>query len=144
MPVILVLEDDEDRSARMKTVLKERFDNFEQVFFNNAPQMITWLNEHLRETALICLDHDLGPNRQEKNRIFDPGTGRDVVDYLATQRPGCPVILHTTNSLAAPGMECALKEAGWKCSRVIPSADLEWIEAIWARNVSKLLNAKKH
>jgi hypothetical protein len=140
MPKIVVLEDDEERSTTMKKVLAERFDNFEQVFFNNAPEMITWLKEHLKETRLICLDHDLGPNRQEKNRFFDPGTGRDVVDYLTTQTPGAPVILHTTNSLAAPGMEFALKDAGWKCSRVIPSADLEWIETIWARKLSRFLN----
>jgi CheY-like chemotaxis protein len=137
MPAILVLEDDEDRSVAMKKVLIEQFNHFKHVFFDNAPETIAWLKENLEQVALICLDHDLGPNRQSGEDTFDPGTGRDVVDYLASQTPGCPVIIHTTNNWAAPGMQMALKEAGWKCSRVIPSADLKWIEIVWFRKLNK-------
>ena|SRR5713101_1265165 len=143
MPTILVLEDDEDRAALMKRVLAERFDQFEHVFFDNAPDTITWLRENLKETALICLDHDLGPNRYHGDEVFDPGTGRDVVDYLATKPPRCPVIVHTTNCWAAPGMEMVLAEMGWKCSRVIPSADLKWIRTAWVRKLNKFISAKR-
>jgi CheY-like chemotaxis protein len=139
MPTILVLEDDEDRAAAMKQVLAERFGQYKRVFFDNAPETIAWLKENLRETALICLDHDLGPNRHLGDDVFDPGTGRDVVDYLASQIPHCPVVMHTTNDWAAPGMEMALKDVGWKCSRVIPSTDLKWVETIWFRQVSKFI-----
>jgi hypothetical protein len=138
MPTILLLEDDEDRKAAMKKVLAEQFDRFKHVFFDNAPETIAWLKENLKDAALICLDHDLGPNRQLGNDAFDPGTGRDVVDYLASQTPRCPVIIHTTNDWAAPGMEIALKESGWKCSRVIPSDDLQWIGTVWVRKLKKL------
>jgi CheY-like chemotaxis protein len=141
MPTILVLEDDEDRAAAMKMVLAERFDQFKHVFFDNAPETIAWLKENLKEAVLICLGHDLGPNRQRGDRVFDPGTGRDVVDYLANQTPRCPVIVHTTNSWAAPGMEMTLKEAGWKFSRVIPTADLKWIGTIWVRKLNRFIPA---
>jgi hypothetical protein len=140
MPTIIVLEDDEERVAAMKEVLTERFDKFEHVFFDNAPEMIAWLKKKLKQVSLICLDHDLGPNRQRGEEIFDPGTGRDVVDFLVTQVPQCPVIVHTTNSWAAPGMETALSEAGWKCSRVIPSMDLVWVRTTWVRKVNRLIS----
>jgi hypothetical protein len=39
-------------------------------------------------------------------------------------------------------MEMALKEAGWKCSRVIPSADLQWIGTVWVRKLKKFISAK--
>jgi CheY-like chemotaxis protein len=137
MPTILVLEDDEDRVAAMKKVLTERLGRFKHVFFDNAPETIVWLKQNLKEAALICLDHDLGPNRQIGDEVSDPDTGRDVVDYLACQTPRCPVIIHTTNDWAAPGMELALREVGWKCSRVIPSSDLKWVETIWFRKLNK-------
>jgi len=142
MPSILVLEDDEDRTTTMKKVLTERFDRFKLVFFDNAPETIAWLKENPKEAAIICLDHDLGPNRQVGDAVFDPGTGRDVVNYLATQTPLCPVIIHTTNDWAAPGMEMALTDAGWKCSRVIPSVDLEWIQAAWVRKLKGLIHTE--
>ena len=142
MPTILVLDDDEDRVATMMKVLAGRFDQFKHVFFDNAPETIAWLKDNLKDVALICLDHDLGPNRQFGDGQFDPGTGRDVVAYLVSQTPHCPVIVHTTNSWAAPGMEMALKEAGWKCSRVIPSADLKWIGTVWVRKLKKFISAK--
>ena len=67
--------------------------------------MVLWLGDHLEEANLICLDHDLGPNRKLNGIVFDPGTGRDVVDYLTTRKPHCPILIHTSNSMAAPGME---------------------------------------
>jgi hypothetical protein len=72
MPTILVLEDDEDRVAALKKVLAERFDQFEHVFFDNAPEMIAWSKENLKQVSLICLDHDLGPNRQRGGRNIRP------------------------------------------------------------------------
>lgn len=43
--------------------------------------MIDWLNKELNTLSLISLDHDLFP---ETHEAPDPGTGRDVADYLAT------------------------------------------------------------
>lgn len=139
---IAILEDDDERVAAMRGRLTESFPQYNCVFFDNAPDMIQWLHDHLRSTVLISLDHDLGPNRIRNGEAFDPGTGQDVVSYLATQQPLCPVIIHTANYLAAPGMEMMLNESGWTCSRVIPVNGLEWIENDWADEVRKYLANK--
>jgi len=108
------------------------------VFFDNAPEMLAWLRHHLSQVALLCLDHDLGPNRRERDRIFDPGCGRDVVDYIAGQEPRCPVVIHTTNSQAAPGMVEALEARGWQVDRVVPFSDLSWLQLAWLRVTERL------
>lgn len=136
---ILILEDDPDRCRAFRECLCERFRLYSVVVFDNAPDIIDWLRNHLEESVLICLDHDLGPNRLRGGEVCDPGTGRDVVDYLATRKPCCPVAIHTTNSLAVPGMTMALEDAGWSWSRVVPYNDLEWVRGEWISCVAKCL-----
>lgn len=128
---VAVLEDDERRREGMARILAAEVPQHEPVFFDNAPEMIAWLREHLPEVALLCLDHDLGPNRRRGDSVFDPGCGRDVVDAIAGQAPCCPVVIHTTNSLAAPGMVFALEAGGWRVERVVPFSDLEWLTVAW-------------
>ena len=128
---IAVLDDDEERVATMRNLLAESRPRYEFVFFDNAPDMIQWLQNHLRSTVLISLDHDLGPSRTRDGESFHPGTGLDVVNYLTMQEPLCPVIVHTANYLAAPGMELMLNDSGWTSSRVIPINGLEWIDHAW-------------
>ena len=91
---------------------------------------------------LICLDHDLGSNRVRNGEAFDPGTGRDVADYLATREPACAVIIHTTNHLADPGMAMVLEDSGWEQQRVVPYNDRQWIREVWIKAVSELLTAE--
>jgi hypothetical protein len=132
---IAILEDDDERVAAMRNRLEEYFSGYSPVFFDNAPDMIEWLRDHLPSTVLISLDHDLGPSRTCNGDVFDPGTGQDVVNYLATQKPSCPVIIHTANYLAAPGMELMLNESGWTCCRVVPVDNLEWIGNAWIHEI---------
>lgn len=126
----------------MSRCLRECVGEDEVVVFDNAPEMIAWLTEHLADVKLLCLDHDLGPNRVLNGKIKDPGTGRDVADYLGSRQPVCPVLIHTTNSLAAPGMMMVLEDAGWTCSRLAPFNDLEWVEAAWIDDVRKALGTR--
>jgi len=65
-----ILEDDERRTDAMRVRLRQTFPNYESVFFDNAPNMIEWLRDHLASTVLICLDHDLGPNRIRNGEVF--------------------------------------------------------------------------
>lgn len=139
---IAILEDDEWRATAMRDRLAESFPHYDPVFFDNAPDMIEWLRNNLTSTVLISLDHDLGPNRIRNGEVFDPGTGQDVVNYLSTQKPICPVIIHTSNYLAAPGMELMLNDSGWMNSRIIPLNDLEWIEYAWIPEIRKYLGNK--
>ncbi len=128
---ITILDDEPDRIAVMVPLIRQRFPDRRLITFDNAPDMIEWLKSYLSDCVLICLDHDLGPNRARGENVFDPGTGRDVADFMATCPPICPVVIHTTNSMAAPGMEMVLCDAGWPCSRVIPYEDTRWISESW-------------
>ena len=74
---------------------------------------------------------DLVPLRSRDGETREPGTGRDVVDFLVGRPPTCPVLLHTANLLAAPGMMLALEMRGWRVRRIPPYGELEWIAQIW-------------
>jgi hypothetical protein len=136
---ITILDDEPDRIAAMVPLIQQHFPDQEVATFDNAPDMIVWLREHLNKCTLICLDHDLGPNRTRDGAFFDPGIGRDVADFLAAHRPKCHVIIHTTNSMAAPGMEMTLRDAGWSCSRVVPYGNTDWIAESWIEEVQHAL-----
>ena len=132
MPMkIIILEDNLDRQAVMRACLVDRFYQYALHFFDDSGEMICFLGEHLPDAIVIALDHDLDMKPGLDGRCIDPGTGREVADFLAEKEPTCPVIIHTTNSLAAVGMEAVLRDAGWKTRRVVPFGDLEWIESIW-------------
>ncbi len=138
---IVVLDDESERIDEMTRCLLTRFPNYKLVVFDNAPDLIAWIEDHLPDVRLICLDHDLGPNRRRGDEVFDPGTGRDVADYLAKCQPVCPVIIHTTNSMAAPGMTLVLDDSGWQNTRMIPYNDTEWISTDWINAVVAALSA---
>ncbi len=141
-PKVAILDDEPERIGVMVRYVLACAPECEVLAFDNAPDMIAWLAEHLEETRLICLDHDLGPNRDREGERFDPGTGRDVADYLATREPVCPVLVHTSNSLAAPGMAMVLDDSGWRNLRVVPYDDLEWIRKSWIFEVRAALGNK--
>jgi hypothetical protein len=126
----------------MLRLLALRHPEFEANVFRNSPDMIGWLREHLLRIRLLSLDHDLGPNQLKEGNTFDPGTGRDVADFLATQTPQCHVILHTTNRLAAPGMQRVLNESGWTVSQVVPYGDLDWISERWITEVGLVVQSR--
>jgi hypothetical protein len=135
---IAVLEDNLDRREAMRVCLKDRFSHFDLRFFAIPKEMTRFFDDHLSETIAISLDHDLDL-QPEAGRLTDPGTGREVADYLAGHHPVCPVILHSTNSLAASGMELVLREAGWQTFRVVPFDDLVWIATDWFRAMRRAI-----
>lgn len=137
--MIVILEDDDARQTIMQDCLSRLSPTQPAHFFKTADQTIDWFNAHLSETQFIALDHDLEMLEGDyPQQLIDPGTGRDVADYLATQNSVCPVIIHTTNFPAGVGMEMTLKEAGWKTKRVVPYGDLEWIPELWITSVKQL------
>ena len=101
--------------------------------------MLAWLRDHLERAPIIALDHDLGPSRLRDGERFEPGIGRDVADYLATRAPVCPVVIHSSNSPAADGMQFCLEAAGWTVTRVYPCDDLAWIERDWLAELRRFL-----
>lgn len=136
---IAVLDDEPDRLEAMIPVLNQCYPALNVETFDNAPDINAWFHGHLDKCCLICLDHDLGPNRKRNGTVFDPGIGRDVANYLATQIPVCPIIIHTTNTIARPGMIQALEDAEWIVSYVSPYADTLWIREVWKDEVQRIL-----
>jgi hypothetical protein len=135
--MIVILEDNEDRTAAMRRCLRDHFPQLEAKFFAEPARMIDYLQIHLSETVAISLDHDLELIPGADGKLIDPGTGRDVADFLASQAPACPVVIHTTNSAAGTGMELVLQEAHWKTRRVVPYGDLEWIPKQWFHTIRR-------
>ncbi|HZW34294.1 MAG TPA: cyclic-phosphate processing receiver domain-containing protein [Isosphaeraceae bacterium] len=132
MPMkIVILEDDPRRTEVMRDRLADRFNQFEHIFFDSSNEMIDYLKAHLDNVIALSLDHDLILKVDDAGNTYDPGTGRDVADYLATLRPLFPVIIHTTNHFGAVGMVSVLEEAGWQTCRVSPFGDLEWVHESW-------------
>jgi hypothetical protein len=128
---IAILEDNLERREVMQTCLVDRFGMYDARFFDDAGDMIRFLDEHLADTLLISLDHDLELKPGPNGRCVDPGTGREVADFLAGKEPVCPVIIHTSNGDAAVGMQLVLRDAQWKTRRVLPFDDTKWILDDW-------------
>ena len=136
--VIVLLEDEPSRSDLMLPLLAAVTD-LPVVLHDNAPDLIQWLREHLNRSLLIILDHDLGPSRLRDGERFEPGIGREVADLLAEHPPVCPVLIHSSNSPAAQGMQFCLEAAGWSVTRVYPFDGFAWIERDWLPEVQRLL-----
>jgi len=127
---IAMLEDNDDRIVAMQTSIADKFPFFKVQVFRTAPAAIAWLRGHLSHVVLISLDHDLEP-ASELETDTDPGTGRDVAAFLASQSPQCPVVIHSTNVRAAQAMEGELSESGWQVERITPYDDLDWVAEAW-------------
>ena len=128
---IVILEDNLDRRLVMLECLQDRFSQYDVRFFVTAGELIAHLRTHLDQVLVIALDHDLDLIPIDPRRNIDPGSGRDVADFLATVPPVCPVLIHSTNVPAAFGMKTALEEADWICERVIPGPGEDWIRDDW-------------
>lgn len=150
---IAILDDDPSRIQAMKESVSRQLPRCREVTFDNAPDMIEWLQKHWMEASILSLDHDLGLERVRNGELFDPGTGRDVVNYLATQTPFCPVLIHTSSGFAAAEMEIVLEGSGWQSSCVTPSIEkhrrlwssenaLMWISDEWIGKVTAALKDK--
>ena len=137
---IAILDDEPDRLHAMTPILAERYPQYEVVTFDNAPDINDWFTDNLNSCVLICLDHDLGPNFKRDGADFDPGIGRHVSDYLASRQPICPIIIHTTNTFARPGMIFELEGSGWDVSYVSPYSDVLGVREVWADEVANVLS----
>jgi len=136
---IVILEDNCDRRKAMAAYLADRLYTFDAVFFESPQPMLEYLREHLSEAICIALDHDMELIEGADGALVDPGTGREIADFLATRAPQCPVIPHTTNTEAAEAMALVLRDAAWNVHRVVPWGDLEWVHAAWGCTVRRVI-----
>ena len=135
---IAILEDNAERIAAMRECLYDKFPFFEVRFFPAAWEANDWIASDLPRAICFSLDHDLEPLNDHPDTP-DPGTGRDVANQLAQRAPHCPVIIHSTNTHAAQGMELVLNDAGWIVQRITPYNDLEWVRAAWLPTIRRAI-----
>ena len=141
VPKILILEDDSRRIEAMQRLLASEQPQLSQHIFPTASEVISFYTQHKSEIALIALDHDLEDVYDSSGNQVDPGTGRDVSDFLSSQKASCPLIIHSTNRTAVDGMEFELVESGWQVERIAPYADLEWIQEAWMPAIARGLRS---
>ncbi|MFO0967307.1 MAG: cyclic-phosphate processing receiver domain-containing protein [Gemmataceae bacterium] len=135
----MVLEDNTDRQREMESLLRDRFFTYEHHFFSDPAESARFLEEHLGETILISLDHDMELIPTSDGRVRDPGSGRQVAEMLATKPPTCPIVFHSTNANAVEAMKLILTDAGWGAYSVTPFGNLEWIGKQWLPTVRKAI-----
>jgi len=129
---IAILEDNAERRREMLAQLQRHLPDAKIVFCTSATEMLNHLRQNLANIRVIALDHDLEKQSPDDP---DPGTGRDVSDFLCQQAPCCAVIVHTTNVPASYRMQRDLEEASWRVTRVVPYGDTEWIGREWLSTV---------
>lgn len=127
--MLLMLEDDRDRIDRFSRVAAER--QWHLAIARTAPAFVQLFQSLTESPKLIALDHDLFVDNP---RDPDPGDGRDVANYLASQRPIAPILIHSSNTVAAESMLLTLSDAGWVVDRIAPIGD-DWIESYWSPTV---------
>ncbi len=135
--MLLILDDSIERLTAFKQISPKLAGNIEIKTWLNAPSMLAEVDDYLSQAVLISLDHDL---YKQVDSEPDPGSGRDVADYLATCTPVCPVIIHTTNIDAAWGMYNVLSFAGWQVEVLSHTGLAEWYEKSWLATAKKCLN----
>lgn len=129
--VVCILEDDERRRDAMKLALAAADIDAHVATFATASEIMNFIKSNRHVIALLSLDHDLVPVQNTDGGSVDSGTGRDVTTFLLSYKPFAPVIIHSSNSMAAIGMEACLQEGGWSVCRLAPYGDLAWVTEIW-------------
>lgn len=128
-----MLEDDLDRIARFTTVLAARQICYE--YARTAQHFIRLYQTQTDAPLLIGLDHDLFVDNEGDP---DPGDGRDVAAFLATQLPLAPTLIHSTSAVAAESMLYTLADAGWIVDRIAPIGH-DWIETYWLPTAMEMI-----
>jgi CheY-like chemotaxis protein len=136
---IFLLEDNPARLAEMLDVLREVFPDHVVHVEDDSNSAIRWLTENQPRVDLISFDHDLDSVPRNESQPTDHGCGRDVVNFLATCSPTCPVIIHTSNAMAGDGMFYELKYSKWPVVRVYPHDHHDWVKSDWKSALLQLI-----
>jgi CheY-like chemotaxis protein len=136
--LIVILEDNSDRAQAMKDWLEERFYMYEQFISDDPDTVIQQIRSRINDVVAVSLDHDL----HERPDFSTELTGMMVAEFLATQTPQFPVLLHTTNTRDGDRMQQLLTESKWTVERVIPFDGVTWISRDWHQSLKKTLQTR--
>ena len=126
---ILILDDAVDRLEQFRASVANWPKPMDVRSWRTAGDFIREVESHLPHAALISLDHDLYVDGDE-----DPGDGLDAARFLATLRPVCPVIVHSSNVDRSLQMVGELENGGWDAVRVA-AIGRRWAENDWSVEV---------
>jgi hypothetical protein len=135
---VFLLEDNPQRLDRMFGVLRDLLPDRDIRVEDDCTKAIAWLRDNQALVDLISLDHDLDSVPRDEDPSVDHGCGRPVADFLATQPPTCPIIIHTSNAIAGDGMYHELRRAKWPVFRVYPHDHHDWVPVDWAKTIRDL------
>jgi len=134
----LILEDNEDRRHAMSNAMAASLPLLKVDFSLTAREMIQRIQTAVKsEIAIISLDNDLDMIRSPDGQLIDAVDGIEVMRHLATLQPFAPVVVHTTNMTAGDQIVELLRSHDWTYDRVVPYADLRWIDEAWAPLILK-------
>ena len=133
----MLLEDNGDRIREFETAVRSLDLHFFLKLWRDAPSMIAECPQFFSSAALISLDHDLNPISDDSP---DPGTGLEVAEFLARQKPVCPVIIHTSNFERRWSMHNELRFANWQ-TEIVLSFGEDWIRTSWLQKVKELTDS---
>lgn len=133
--LVVMLEDDRDRIARFAAKLASHPLGLGLLSWRTASGFISNYPTLTTKPRLIALDHDLFVDDEADP---DPGDGRAVAAYLAKQLPIAPILIHSSNSIAAESMLFTLRDFGWNVDRIAPIGE-DWIEAYWFPTAIKMI-----
>ncbi|MEM9347564.1 MAG: cyclic-phosphate processing receiver domain-containing protein [Planctomycetota bacterium] len=102
------------------------------VIANTAEEMLALIEQHISHAFTISLDHDL-----HVPGVEDAGDGLEIAKVLASQKPACPVIIHTSNAAKSHEMQGVLEAEGWTVY-LAGAIGEGWIESDWIHEVSKV------
>lgn len=131
--MLFMLEDDRDRIDRFTRILSGA--SIQLLHYRTATDFIQAYGTLQIAPTLIALDHDLFVDHHDDP---DPGDGRDVASFLARKKPIAPVLIHSTNAVAADSMLYTLHETGWTVDRIAPIGE-DWIESYWFPTAMKMI-----
>jgi hypothetical protein len=134
--MLLMLEDDRDRIERFACVLGSVA--IQLAYLRTAHDFIRAYESLTVVPKLISLDHDLFVDHDTDP---DPGDGRDVAKFLALHKPVSPILIHSTNAIAADSMLFTLQDAGWTVDRIAPIGD-DWIESYWFPTAMEMIQVR--
>ncbi len=115
--------------------LDKRLGMYEHFFTDDPNEMNRVLGERMDDIIAISLDHDLFDRAIGGIEL----TGMMVADFLTTQPPRFPVVLHTSNARDGETMKRILREAGWRVRVVTPFDDTTWVGNEWYPTLKKAI-----
>ena len=133
--LIAILEDNADRVLAMKKWLDDRLSMYDRFITNDPHELIDKLRERMEDVLAVSLDHDLHERPDGSTEL----TGMMVVDFLGTQRPRFPVLLHTSNVRDGETMKRRLLSKEWRVTWVTPFDDTTWIGNDWYPTLKKAI-----